>query len=137
MYAKGCSLSSRVDTKVHAFPSYAPHCGGDRPQPHSGLPQRPTFPMNELAGKPERVAGIMPSRLLLDTLKFTICTPVMIGRFPVNSLFSKKSPVSCFRLLIAKGIEPVKLFLERSNRFKWANSVRLRGNSPKNRLVLR
>lgn len=137
MYVNGCSLSSRVDTKVHAFPSYGPHCGGDRPQPHSGLPQRPTFPMNELAGRPERVAGIMPSRLLLDTLKFTICTMVMIGRFPVNSLFSKKSPVSCFRLLIAKGIEPLKLFLERSNRFKWANSVRLRGNSPKNRLVLR
>ncbi|KAF7148203.1 hypothetical protein RHSIM_Rhsim03G0049600 [Rhododendron simsii] len=93
VYANGCSLSSRVDTKVHAFPSYAAHCGGDRPQPHSGLPQRPTFPMNELAGKSERVAGIMPSRLLLDTLRFTKGNPVMIGRFPVNSLFSKKSPV--------------------------------------------
>lgn len=59
----------------------------------SGPPQSPRFPANEDSGYLDKVLGIEPLRLLLETLKSSKPSALMLGREPENLLFCKKSRV--------------------------------------------
>lgn len=99
-----------------------------------GSPQRFMLPENADRGNVANDLGIEPFRLLFETFRATKLAGVVLGSWPEKALFSKNSPVSCVKLLMANGIEPEKLLPERSTRVKRVNSDRLGGNPPENLL---
>ena len=106
-------------------------------QDGNGLPQSCKFPEKEDAGNLARTGGIEPFRLLLETLKSVKFDGFKLGKLPAKRLFCKNSLVKWFKLLIENGIEPVKLFDERSRRDTRVNRVKLGGKSPVNTLFWR
>ncbi|KAF1887369.1 hypothetical protein Lal_00040971 [Lupinus albus] len=88
----------------------------------NGPPHRSKLPAKEDEGNLARVSGIEPFKRLFETSKLTNLV-VMLGSLPEKVLFSKKRPVSWVKLLMEKGIVPVKLLEERSKRVKRVRRV--------------
>lgn len=99
-----------------------------------GSPQRLMFPENADTGKVANDLGIEPFRLLFERFRATKLDELMLGSWPEKALFSKKSPVSWVKLLMANGSAPENWLPERSKRVKRVNSDRLGGNPPENLL---
>lgn len=60
----------------------------------SGPPQRPRFPANDDSRNLDNEPGIEPLRWLLETLKSSKPSELMVGREPEKLLFCKKSRVN-------------------------------------------